>query len=83
VQTWPIARARITPSTRTDKDFYPTGNMWVAGADARLDFGAFGSLTPVFALGAKQALVVARALEVVRTTLDEAVVGCGPSGTTN
>jgi hypothetical protein len=42
------------------------GNMWVAGADARFDLGAFGYLYGGYShIGASNALVVGRALEVL------------------
>ena len=48
---------------------YPDGNLWVAGADARLDLGAFGYLYGGYShIGAKNALVVGRALEVLHAS---------------
>jgi hypothetical protein len=48
---------------------YPDGNMWVAGADARIDLGAFGYLYGGYShIGAKNALVVGRALEVLHAS---------------
>ncbi|HEX2871066.1 MAG TPA: hypothetical protein VHP33_07420 [Polyangiaceae bacterium] len=48
---------------------YPDGNLWVAGADARLDLGAFGYLYGGYShIGAKHALVVGRALEVLHAS---------------
>ncbi|HYP87632.1 MAG TPA: hypothetical protein VEQ59_05755 [Polyangiaceae bacterium] len=47
----------------------PNGNMWVAGADARVDFGAWGYFYGGFShIGAKNALVVGRALEVLHAS---------------
>jgi hypothetical protein len=48
---------------------FPDGNMWVAGLDARFDLGAFGYLYAGYAhLGAKDALVVGRALETIHAS---------------
>ena len=48
---------------------FPDGNMWVAGADARFDLGAFGYLYGGYShIGAKNALVVGRALEVLHAS---------------
>jgi hypothetical protein len=48
---------------------YPDGNMWVAGVDARLDLGAYGYLYAGYShLGAKNALVVGRALEAIHVS---------------
>jgi hypothetical protein len=48
---------------------YPDGHMWVAGADARFDLGAFGYLYAGYAhLEAKHALVVGRALETIHAS---------------
>jgi hypothetical protein len=45
------------------------GNMWVAGADARFDLGAFGYLYGGYShIGASNALVVGRALEVLHAS---------------
>ncbi len=45
------------------------GNMWVAGADARFDLGKFGYLYGGYShVGAKDALVVGRALEVIHAS---------------
>jgi hypothetical protein len=45
------------------------GNMWVAGADARFDLGAFGYLYGGYShIGANNALVVGRALEVLHSS---------------
>lgn len=47
----------------------PDGSMWVAGADARVDLGAFGYLYAGYShIGAKHALVVGRALEVLHAS---------------
>lgn len=47
----------------------PDGNMWVAGADARFDLGAFGYFYGGYShIGAKNALVVGRALEVLHAS---------------
>jgi hypothetical protein len=47
----------------------PDGKLWVAGADARLDLGAFGYLYAGYShIGAKNALVVGRALEVLHAS---------------
>jgi len=47
----------------------PDGNLWVAGADARLELGAFGYLYGGYShTGAKNALVVGRALEVLHAS---------------
>jgi hypothetical protein len=47
----------------------PDGNMWVAGADARFDLGAFGYFYGGYShIGAKHALVVGRALEVLHAS---------------
>ncbi len=48
---------------------YPDGNMWTAGLDARFDLGAFGYLYAGYShVGAKNALVVGRALEVIHAS---------------
>ena len=48
---------------------YPDGNMWTTGIDARFDLGAFGYLYAGYAhLGAKNALVVGRALETIHVS---------------
>jgi hypothetical protein len=48
---------------------YPDGNMWTTGVDARFDLGAFGYLYAGYAhLGAKNALVVGRALESIHVS---------------
>ncbi len=48
---------------------HPDGNMWVAGADARFELGAFGYLYAGYShLQAKNALVVGRALEVIHAS---------------
>lgn len=48
---------------------YPDGSLWVAGADARLDLGAFGYFYGGYShIGAKNALVVGRALEVLHAS---------------
>jgi hypothetical protein len=48
---------------------FPDGNLWVAGADARLDLGAFGYLYAGYShIGAKYALVVGRALDVLHAS---------------
>lgn len=48
---------------------YPDGNMWTTGVDARFDLGAFGYLYAGYShLGAKNALVVGRALEVIHAS---------------
>jgi hypothetical protein len=48
---------------------YPDGNMWTTGVDARFDLGAFGYLYAGYAhLGAKNALVVGRALETIHVS---------------
>ena len=45
------------------------GNMWVAGVDARFDLGAFGYLYGGYShVGANNALVVGRALEVIHAS---------------
>ena len=45
------------------------GNMWVAGADARFDLGKFGYLYGGYShVGANNALVVGRALEVIHAS---------------
>jgi hypothetical protein len=45
------------------------GNMWVAGADARFDLGKFGYLYGGYShIGASNALVVGRALEVLHAS---------------
>jgi hypothetical protein len=45
------------------------GNMWVAGADARFDLGAFGYFYGGYShIGANNALVVGRALEVLHAS---------------
>jgi hypothetical protein len=47
----------------------PDGNLWVAGADARLDLGAWGYLYAGYShVAAKHALVVGRALEVLHAS---------------
>jgi hypothetical protein len=47
----------------------PDGNMWVAGADARFDLGKFGYFYGGYShIGAKHALVVGRALEVLHAS---------------
>lgn len=47
----------------------PDGNMWVAGADARFDLGKFGYFYAGYShVGAKNALVVGRALEVIHSS---------------
>ncbi len=47
----------------------PDGNMWVAGVDARFDLGAFGYFYGGYShIGAKNALVVGRALEVLHAS---------------
>jgi hypothetical protein len=47
----------------------PDGNMWVAGADARFDLGKFGYFYGGYShIGAKNALVVGRALEVLHAS---------------
>jgi hypothetical protein len=47
----------------------PDGALWVAGADARLDLGAWGYLYAGYShIGAKHALVVGRALEVLHAS---------------
>lgn len=47
----------------------PDGNLWVAGADARLELGAWGYLYGGYShIGAKHALVVGRALEVLHAS---------------
>jgi hypothetical protein len=47
----------------------PDGNLWTAGADARFDLGAFGYLYAGYShIGAKDALVVGRALEVLHAS---------------
>ncbi|HEY6077348.1 MAG TPA: hypothetical protein VIW29_01000 [Polyangiaceae bacterium] len=47
----------------------PDGKMWVAGADARFDLGAFGYLYAGYShIEAKDALVVGRALEVLHAS---------------
>jgi hypothetical protein len=47
----------------------PDGNLWVAGADARFDLGAWGYLYGGYShIGAKHALVVGRALEVLHAS---------------
>lgn len=47
----------------------PDGNMWVAGADARVDFGPWGYFYGGYShVGAKDALVVGRALEVIHAS---------------
>lgn len=47
----------------------PDGNMWVAGVDARFDLGAFGYFYGGYShIGAKNALVVGRALEVLHSS---------------
>jgi len=47
----------------------PDGSLWVAGADARLDLGALGYLYAGYShIGAKNALVVGRALEVLHAS---------------
>jgi len=47
----------------------PDGNLWVAGADARLELGAWGYLYGGYShVGAKHALVVGRALEVLHAS---------------
>jgi hypothetical protein len=47
----------------------PDGNLWVAGADARLDLGAWGYLYAGYShIGAERALVVGRALEVLHAS---------------
>ena len=48
---------------------FPDGNMWVAGADARFDLGAWGYLYGGYShIGANHALVVGRALEVLHAS---------------
>jgi hypothetical protein len=48
---------------------FPDGNMWVAGADARFDLGAWGYLYAGYShIGANHALVVGRALEVLHAS---------------
>ena len=48
---------------------FPDGNMWVAGADARFDLGAWGYLYGGYShIGASHALVVGRALEVLHAS---------------
>jgi len=48
---------------------YPDGSLWVAGADARVDLGAFGYFYGGYShIGAKNALVVGRALEVLHAS---------------
>lgn len=47
----------------------PDGNLWTAGADVRLDLGAFGYFYGGYShIGAKDALVVGRALEVLHAS---------------
>jgi hypothetical protein len=47
----------------------PDGKMWVAGADARFDLGAFGYLYAGYShIEAKDALVVGRAIEVLHAS---------------
>ncbi|HXK19981.1 MAG TPA: hypothetical protein VNG33_19355 [Polyangiaceae bacterium] len=47
----------------------PDGNMWVAGADARFDLGKFGYFYGGYShIGAKNALVIGRALEVLHAS---------------
>jgi hypothetical protein len=47
----------------------PDGKLWVAGADARVDLGAFGYLYAGYShIGAERALVVGRALEVLHAS---------------
>jgi len=47
----------------------PDGNLWVAGADARVDLGAWGYLYGGYShIGAEHALVVGRALEVLHAS---------------
>jgi hypothetical protein len=47
----------------------PDGNLWVAGADARVDLGKFGYFYGGYShIGAKNALVVGRALEVLHAS---------------
>jgi hypothetical protein len=48
---------------------FPDGHMWVAGADARADLGAWGYLYAGYShIGADHALVVGRALEVLHAS---------------
>jgi hypothetical protein len=48
---------------------YPDGNMWVAGADMRFDLGKWGYFYGGYShIGAKNALVVGRALEVLHAS---------------
>jgi hypothetical protein len=48
---------------------FPDGNLWVAGVDARFDLGAFGYLYAGYShIGAKNALVVGRAIEVLHAS---------------
>jgi hypothetical protein len=48
---------------------YPDGNLWVTGADARLDLGAWGYLYAGYShIAANHALVVGRALEVLHAS---------------
>jgi hypothetical protein len=47
----------------------PDGNLWVTGADARFDLGAWGYLYGGYShIGAKHALVVGRAIEVLHAS---------------
>ena len=47
----------------------PDGNMWVAGVDARFELGAFGYFYGGYShIGAKNALVVGRAIEVLHAS---------------
>lgn len=48
---------------------YPDGKLWVAGADARFDLGAYGYFYGGYShIGAEHALVVGRALEVLHAS---------------
>jgi len=47
----------------------PDGKMWVAGADARFELGAFGYLYGAYShVGLKDALTVGRAIEVIHAS---------------
>jgi hypothetical protein len=48
---------------------FPDGRLWVAGADARADLGAWGYLYAGYShIGARNALVVGRAVDVVHAS---------------
>lgn len=69
LSSWTQEEERNIDTTGTSIAGIPDGKMWVAGVDARFDFGAAGYLYAAYShVGLKDAVTVARAIDVVHAS---------------